>query len=60
MRSEEYLKYVNKDITVAIMGCPVNGISEAKHADIGIAGGVNEAILFKKVKLLEKLSKMKL
>lgn len=52
---EEYLKYVNKDITVAIMGCPVNGISEAKHADIGIAGGVNEAILFKKGQIIRKI-----
>ena len=37
------------------MGCPVNGISEAKNADIGIAGGKNEAILFKKGQIIRKI-----
>lgn len=39
---------VKKDITVAVMGCVVNGPGEAKEADIGIAGGKGEALLFKK------------
>jgi (E)-4-hydroxy-3-methylbut-2-enyl-diphosphate synthase len=47
---EEYLNTVNKPIHVAVMGCAVNGPGEAKEADLGIAGGINEAILFKKGK----------
>ena len=46
-RIEAYLLTVNKTINVAIMGCAVNGPGEAKHADIGIAGGKGEAILFR-------------
>ena len=34
---ETYLDTVNKNITIAVMGCPVNGPGEAKHADIGVA-----------------------
>ncbi|MBR2825263.1 MAG: flavodoxin-dependent (E)-4-hydroxy-3-methylbut-2-enyl-diphosphate synthase, partial [Solobacterium sp.] len=45
---EDYLKSVQADISVAIMGCPVNGIQEASRADIGIAGGKDSGILFKK------------
>lgn len=52
---EEYLKTVNKDITVAIMGCAVNGPGEAKHADIAIAGGKNEGLLIKHGDIIEKL-----
>ena len=52
---DEYLKNINKDITVAIMGCPVNGPLEAKHADIGIAGGKDSAILFKKGEIVSTL-----
>ena len=37
-----------KDITVAVMGCVVNGPGEGKHADIGIAGGKDKVIIFKK------------
>ena len=39
---EDFLKDIHLDITVAIMGCAVNGPGEARHADIGIAGGVGE------------------
>ena len=42
---ESYLQAVNKDVTVAIMGCAVNGPGEAKHADIAIAGGKNGGFL---------------
>lgn len=52
---EEYLSHINKNITVAIMGCAVNGPGEAKDADIGIAGGKGEAILFKKGKIIRKI-----
>mgnify|MGYP003434797399 CR=1 FL=1 len=45
-----------KDIKVAIMGCAVNGPGEAKGADIGIAGGINEALLFKRGKPIRKIS----
>ena len=44
-----------KKITVAIMGCAVNGPGEAKDADIGVAGGIGEAILFKKGEIVKKI-----
>lgn len=40
---------------VAVMGCVVNGPGEAREADIGIAGGNGEAILFKKGKIVKKI-----
>ena len=46
-RVEELLKDVDKPITVAVMGCVVNGPGEARHADVGIAGGKGEGVLFK-------------
>lgn len=52
---EEWLSTINKNITVAIMGCAVNGPIEAKNADIGIAGGKNEALLFKKGEIIAKI-----
>ncbi len=52
---EEYLEGINKDITVAIMGCPVNGPLEAKRADIGVAGGKDAAILFKKGQIVRSI-----
>lgn len=52
---ESYLDAVNKDITVAIMGCPVNGPGEAKEADIGVAGGKDSAILFKKGEIVKTI-----
>ena len=44
---EVYLAGVHEDITVAIMGCPVNGIQEAGRADVGIAGSYDSGILFR-------------
>jgi (E)-4-hydroxy-3-methylbut-2-enyl-diphosphate synthase len=55
-RIEEKLKQVDKPITVAIMGCAVNGPGEAREADIGIAGGKSSALLFKKGEVIRKLS----
>lgn len=50
-----YLETVHKNVTVAIMGCAVNGPGEARHADIAIAGGKGEGLLIKKGKIIEKL-----
>ncbi len=52
---EDFLNNIHKDITVAIMGCAVNGPGEAKHADIGIAGGVKEGLLIKKGEIIKKV-----
>ena len=52
---EDFLNTINADITVAIMGCAVNGPGEAKHADIGIAGGDNEGLLIKKGEIIRKV-----
>lgn len=52
---EKYLESVNKNITVAVMGCPVNGPGEARHADIGVAGGKDQAIIFKKGEIVDKV-----
>lgn len=52
---EDFLNSIHADITVAIMGCAVNGPGEAKHADIGIAGGVNEGLLIKKGEIIKKV-----
>ena len=52
---EDFLNTIHADITVAIMGCAVNGPGEAKHADIGIAGGVNEGLLIKKGEIIRKV-----
>lgn len=52
---ENFLQNINSNITVAVMGCAVNGPGEAREADIGIAGGVNEAVLFKKGKIIRKI-----
>ena len=45
---EDFCSTLHSNIKVAVMGCSVNGIGEGKEADIGIAGGNNEWILFKK------------
>jgi len=52
-RVEEKLSHIDKDITVAVMGCIVNGPGEAKEADIGIAGGKGRAVIFKKGQVLK-------
>ena len=52
---ERSLADCDKNITVAVMGCAVNGPGEAADADIGIAGGVGEGLLFKKGEILYKL-----
>ena len=53
---EERLKdYEDFDLTVAVMGCEVNGPGEAKEADFGIAGGKNEGLIFKKGTIIKKV-----
>lgn len=54
-RMEKKMEGIKKPLKVAIMGCAVNGPGEAKEADIGIAGGKGEAILFKKGQVVRKL-----
>ena len=51
-----YLETVNKNITVAVMGCIVNGPGEGKHADIGLAGGKETFVLFKKGQIVKKIN----
>ena len=53
---EEGLKDCDLNIKVAVMGCVVNGPGEAREADIGIAGGKGEAILFRKGETVRKIS----
>ena len=52
---EGFLQTIEADITVAVMGCAVNGPGEAKEADIGIAGGIKEGLLFKKGEIIKKV-----
>lgn len=52
---EEKFKNLDKPITIATMGCAVNGPGEARHADFGIAGGVKEGIIFKKGEIIAKV-----
>ena len=52
---EDFLQGIEADITVAVMGCAVNGPGEARNADIGIAGGIKEGLLFKKGEIIRKV-----
>ena len=57
---EGRLKLVDKPITVAVMGCAVNGPGEAAAADCGIAGGVGEGLLFQKGEIVKKVPQERL
>lgn len=57
---EDYLKTVHSDLSVAIMGCPVNGMQEAARADVGIAGGYETGMLFRKGKLVRTVPQSEL
>ncbi len=59
-RVEEKLEDIELPITVAVMGCEVNGPGEAKEADIGIAGGKKQGIIFKKGKKVKTVKEDKL
>lgn len=52
---EERLKTIEKPITVAVMGCVVNGPGEASAADVGLAGGKGEGVLFRKGEIVKKV-----
>lgn len=57
---EEKFKNLDKPITIATMGCAVNGPGEAKHADFGIAGGIKEGYVFKKGEIVARVSENQL
>lgn len=59
-QAEERLETIDKHIKVAIMGCPVNGPGEAREADIGLAGGKGEGLIFRKGKIIKKVKEDKL
>lgn len=52
---EDRLKTIRKPITVAVMGCVVNGPGEASSADVGLAGGKGEGVLFRKGEIVKKV-----
>ena len=53
---EQYLETIPYPLTVAIMGCAVNGPGEARHADVGIAGGNHEGLIFRNGEILRKVN----
>lgn len=57
---EDYLKSVHKKVKVAVMGCAVNGPGEAREADIGVAGGKGDGLLFKKGEIIKKIPESEL
>ncbi len=57
---EDRFKNLDKNITIATMGCAVNGPGEAKHADFGIAGGIKEGYVFKKGEIIARVPEDKL
>ena len=57
---EERLRDVKKPITVAVMGCVVNGPGEARSADVGIAGGDGEGLLFRRGEIVKKVPQSEL
>ncbi len=57
---EQMVQGYDLDIKVAVMGCAVNGPGEAKEADIGIAGGINEGLLMKKGEIVRKVPEAQL
>ena len=52
---EERFKNLDLPITIATMGCPVNGPGEARHADFGIAGAIKEGYIFKKGEIIARV-----
>jgi (E)-4-hydroxy-3-methylbut-2-enyl-diphosphate synthase len=57
---ERKVKNINKPLTVAVMGCVVNGPGEAREADFGVAGGIGRGILFKKGEIVKRLKEKEL
>lgn len=52
---EDKFKNLDMPITIAVMGCPVNGPGEARHADYGIAGAIKEGYIFKKGEIIARV-----
>jgi len=57
---EKELAFVRQPLKVAVMGCPVNGPGEARQADVGIAGGKGQGLLFRQGKIVAKVPQEKL
>ena len=57
---ETRFRNLDKNITIATMGCAVNGPGEARHADFGIAGGINEGYVFKKGEIVARVPEYQL
>jgi (E)-4-hydroxy-3-methylbut-2-enyl-diphosphate synthase len=57
---EKRVKYIDKPVTIAVMGCIVNGPGEAREADFGIAGGKGRGILFKKGEIVKRVKEEEL
>lgn len=57
---EQKVKKLDGYVTVAVMGCAVNGPGEAKHADVGVACGVHEGLLFRKGEIIKKVPEDKI
>ena len=57
---ENYLQHIHANISVAVMGCPVNGMQEASRADVGVAGGYEIGLLFRKGELIRKVPQAEL
>lgn len=57
---EERTKHITKPLKIAVMGCAVNGPGEAKEADIGVAGGRGEGLIFKKGEIVRKVKENEL
>lgn len=57
---ENALKTIEKPLTIAVMGCPVNGPGEAKHADYGVAGAIKEGYIFKKGEIIKRVPEEKI
>lgn len=53
---EEKLAHLTKPLTIAIMGCPVNGPGEAREADLGIAGGQGVGLIFRKGEIIRRVA----
>lgn len=52
---EQMVEKIDADLKIAVMGCVVNGPGEAKEADLGIAGGINEGLIIKKGEVIRKV-----
>ena len=57
---EERFKNLDEPLTIATMGCPVNGPGEAKHADFGIAGAIGEGYIFRKGEIIARVPEAEL